>query len=246
MIGREMLLQVAKKKGLKNREHIEKDYFQDLFLFHLYRETNLLVFKGGTALYKIYNLPRFSEDLDFSVLKETGVEALINRVADRINAEVRGVKRMKSSMTIKLGLKGILTSQNTLRIDVNTKNVVFGYEVKHYVSDYIDINPFSLRLLELKEIVAEKVHSILQREKSRDLYDLFFLLRFVEPERKTIEKKLAVFSMAFDFEEFKKRVEGMKKAWQKELAPFVLTELTDFDIVKGFVLAKLAGAFKAQ
>ncbi|MBM3303587.1 MAG: nucleotidyl transferase AbiEii/AbiGii toxin family protein [Candidatus Aenigmarchaeota archaeon] len=73
MIPKEMLVEAAKRKGLKNREHIEKDYFQDLFLYHLCRKTNALVFKGGTALYKIYSLQRFSEDLDFSLLGKTDV-----------------------------------------------------------------------------------------------------------------------------------------------------------------------------
>ena len=60
MITKEMLKAIGRRKGLTNRGHIEKDYFQDLFLYH--------TFKGGTCLYKIHNLPRFSEDIDFSVI----------------------------------------------------------------------------------------------------------------------------------------------------------------------------------
>lgn len=70
MISKEELLRAGKHKGLNNKEHIEKNYFQDVFLFNLYRKTNIFVFKGGTALYKLYNLPRFSEDLDFSLVEE--------------------------------------------------------------------------------------------------------------------------------------------------------------------------------
>lgn len=44
----------------------EKDYFQEIILFILYREFGReLVFKGGTALTKCYGFDRFSEDLDF-------------------------------------------------------------------------------------------------------------------------------------------------------------------------------------
>ncbi len=68
MINKELLSQASVGKGLINKEYIEKDYFQDLLLYQLYKQTNQLVFKGGTALYKFYQLPRFSEDLDFSAL----------------------------------------------------------------------------------------------------------------------------------------------------------------------------------
>lgn len=241
MITREMLLEIAKKKGLTNREHMEKDYFQDLFLFHLYKKTNMLVFKGGTCLYKIYGLPRFSEDLDFSVLEETDAEKLVNEVADKIGAEARSAKRMKNSLLIRLGFKGILTSSNSLRIDVSLKNAVFGYDVKNYVPPYIDLNPFSLKVLSLKEMLAEKIHSILARESARDLYDLFFLARFVEPDREIIRKKLDIFGMKFDFKKFQKRVNDLKSIWEAELSPFVLAELPGFEVASSFVLEKMSG-----
>ena len=74
-----------------------------------------------------------------------------------------------------------MTKYNTLRIDINFKNKLLrGFDVKNYVSDYVDINPFSLRVLKVEEIIAEKIHAILNREKARDLYDLFFLLRIAK------------------------------------------------------------------
>lgn len=240
MITKELLLEIAKKKGLKNKEHIEKDYFQDKFLYELYKKTNKLIFKGGTALYKIYGLPRFSEDLDFSVLGEFD-EGVIEEVTSKIG-EIKTMKKLKDSLQIKIGFKGILTVYNTLRIDINFKNVVFNYEVKNYISPYIDINPFSLRILNLKEILAEKIHSIFAREKARDLYDLFFLLRFVEIDKKIIEKKLELFNMNFDFEKFKRKINGIENVWEKELKPFLLTDLVDFKVVKEFVLERLERA----
>ena len=238
MIEKEMMLEIAKRKGLTNKEYIEKDYFQDLFLFHLYKKTNLFVFKGGTCLYKIYNLPRFSEDLDFSILEKTDPEKIISEVGDKIGCEVKSIKKMKTSVLIKLGFKGILTDYNTLRIDISLSNIVFNYEIKQYIPVYIDINPFSLRVLNLKEMLAEKIHSILSRNKAGDLYDLFFLLRFVEPDRKIIDKKLEIFDMNFEYDKFLAKIDSLKKVWEKELRPFLLSELVDFNIVKKFVIEK--------
>ena len=239
MITKELLIDIAKKKGLTNKEYIEKDYFQDLFLFQLYKKTNLFVFKGGTCLYKIHNLPRFSEDLDFSVLGKTEPEKIISEVADKIGREIKSIKKMKNSILIKLGFKGILTDYNTLRIDINLKNPVFEYEIKNYISPYIDINPFSLRVLSLKEMLAEKVHAIFARNKARDLYDLFFLLRFVELDMETINKKLEIFDMNFEPDKFLKKIDYFEKLWIPELRPFLLSELPDFNIVKNFVLEKI-------
>lgn len=238
MITKEMLLEIAKKKGLTNKEYIEKDYFQDLFLFNLYKKTNLFIFKGGTCLYKIYNLPRFSEDLDFSLLRKTEPEKIVSEVANKINGEIKTIKKMKNSILIKIGFNGILTDYNTLRIDISLANIVFKYEIKNYVSPYIDINPFSLRVLNSKEMVAEKIHAILARNKARDLYDLFFLLRFVEVDWDIVNKKLEIFDMKFESKKFIEKMDNLGKIWNSELRPFLLSELVDFNLVRNFVLEK--------
>ncbi len=241
IITKEMLKEIANKKGMTNKGHIEKDYFQDLFLYHIYKRTNLLVFKGGTCLYKIYSLPRFSEDLDFSVLGKIDAEKLITDIADKTASEIKSIKRMKNSLLIKITYDGIFTSySNSLRIDINLENPVFRYDIMHYVPSYIDINPFSLRVLSLPEILAEKIHTIYARQKARDLYDLFFLLRFVEPDRTVIDRKLGIFGMQFDFATFEGRVNDLKDVWVPEMRPFVLTDLPAFEPAKEFVLEKLS------
>src|SRR3989344_5247597 len=241
MITKEILMDVARKKGLLNKEYMEKDYFQDLLLFNIYKQTNLLIFKGGTCLYKIYGLKRFSEDLDFSLIGKINVEELIKKILENIEgSEIKAIKRLKNSILIKIAFKGIITKYNTLRIDINLKNPVLDkFDVKNYTSSYIDINPFSLRVLSLKEILAEKLHSLLNRESARDLYDLFFLLKFVDLDRSLITKKLSFFNMKIDYTAFKKRIKNLESLWEKELNSFVLSDLPDFKSVSSFVLSKL-------
>ncbi len=66
MINKETLSEFANFKSLQPKL-AELDYFQDIALFNISREFgDKLVFKGGTCLYKVYQLNRFSEDLDFS------------------------------------------------------------------------------------------------------------------------------------------------------------------------------------
>src|SRR3989344_4122392 len=241
MITREILEETARKKKLLNKEYIEKDYFQDLLLFNIYKQTNLLIFKGGTALSKLYGLQRFSEDLDFTLMGDTNIEETIKKVLLNINnSDIKEIKRLKNSISIKIAFKGILTKYNTVRIDINLKNIILNkFEVKNYVSSYPDINPFNLRVLSLKEIVAEKIHSLLNRESARDLYDLFFLLKFVDIDKQLITKKLEIFDMKINHSILKKRVNNLKELWKKELSSFVLYELPKFNEVTKFVLKKL-------
>ena len=242
-MDRELLLKIGKKKGLKNREHIEKDYFQDKLLYWIFKLTNNLVFKGGTALYKLYNMPRFSEDLDFTLLDpKERVEEKILKIAGKLNAEVN-TKRFKTSLLFKLRFRGILTSYNTIRIDVSLKNkALLGFDFKSYVPDYIDIKPFSLKILKLKEMVAEKIHSLLARKNARDLYDLFFLLRISRFDKKLVEEKLKIFGMRFDANLIKKQINEIKPIWEAELKPFVLDELLDFNVAKDFVIKRLTNS----
>ena len=241
MISKEMLMAVAKKKGLTNKEYIEKDYFQDLFLFHAYKKTNKLVFKGGTALYKLYGLPRFSEDIDFSSRENTNVSGIVSEITTKIGAKIKNTRETEGVYLAKLAVPGILTKGTTIRVDVSKKNMVFGHDVKHYVSPYIDIMPFSLKVLDLKEILAEKIHAILARDKVRDVYDFFFLLRFVDVDKKLVEKKLALFDMAPDLEKIKKNISEKESRWVPEMGPFVLEELPPFETVRDFIFEKIAG-----
>ena len=241
IIEKEILLNIAKKKNLQNKEQIEKDYFQDLILYNLYKKTNLLIFKGETALYKIYNLPRFSEDLDFSLLKEFDIEDTIKKtIAEIKGAEIKKTKKTKNSLFFKISFKGILTDYNTVRIDINLKNSILeNFELKNYLPDYIDINPFSIRVLNLKEILAEKIHSIFARQKARDLYDLFFLLKFVKVDKNLIRNKLKNFEIKFEYNKLKSRIRNLKPIWEKELKYFILGDLPKFESVKNFVLKNL-------
>ena len=66
MISKDELKEYAKVKDF-NLGQAEKNYFQHLILFGLYKEFGKeLVFKGGSALTLCYGYNRFSEDLDFT------------------------------------------------------------------------------------------------------------------------------------------------------------------------------------
>lgn len=245
MLNKELIEKTAKLKGLTNKEHIEKDYFQELFLFELYKRTNALAFKGGTALYKLYKLPRFSEDLDFSLIdKNVDIEKVLKETAESLEGfSVKESKKTAGALLTKISIKGRLTKYNTIRIDISLDNpIIKGFEIKNYASDYVDVNPFSLRALSLAEILAEKVHAVFAREKARDLFDLFFLVKIAKIDRELIDEKLKPLNEKFDIKNFEKRISRYENVWEGELKPFILGELPAFKEVKEYV----AGKFKVN
>src|SRR3989338_4749546 len=72
-------------------DNIVREYFQHLFLSHLYRQKNSdgLLFKGGTALRIVWQSPRFSEDLDFSGINVSihGIESVLEKTLTEIEGE---------------------------------------------------------------------------------------------------------------------------------------------------------------
>ena len=72
MITTEILQQIARERQTSLFPNIVREYAQHLFLSELYQlpGSEKLLFKGGTALRIIYNSPRFSEDLDFSLFTD--------------------------------------------------------------------------------------------------------------------------------------------------------------------------------
>lgn len=244
LIEKEALLNIAKIKNLRNKEYIEKDYFQDLFLYYLYKETNIFVFKGGTSLYKLYNLKRFSEDLDFSLdgkKEKSEIQKIIQKITSKIQGfEIKQIKDLKNSLIFKISCKGIITNYNTLRIDISLKNKILReIDIKNYTPDYIDINPFTIRALKPEEIISEKIHSLLNRKKARDLYDLFFLLKQFKFDKFLVDEKLKIFDQEFSLKELEEKINSLESIWKKELGILIFNDLPEFEPVKNYVLNKM-------
>jgi len=226
-----------------NLGQIEKDYLQHLCLFFLSKYvSNELVFKGGTALQKCYGLNRFSEDLDFTMNKKVDVEKLLDKVKE--NFKVFGfptqLKPLKSkiSKNYKFKIKGPLydgteKTISSLRIEISLRNdLILEPEVKEIIPTYEDIQPYSIVVMNINEILAEKVRSIMQREKARDVYDLWFLLnKRVRPDVKLIRKKLQLFNLNFSKKRFFSKIKNIKKVWERELKLYV-PSLPDFSKVE--------------
>jgi len=249
MITKSELFDISRLKGITNKGYAEKDYLLELILFSLSKNIKQeLIFNGGTALYKFFKLDRFSEDLDFSEVKDIDVDKLIKQVINDISkfnveAEVSKVKEPFNSVLIILRTKGplydgTLKTISNIRIDINKKSEVELEPLRlRFTSLYTEIPQFYSLVMQEKEILAEKIRATITRNKARDLYDAFELItKKTEIDKKLIEKKMAYCGQKITKNSLSKAIDEKEKLWAIELRP-LLNELPDYVEVKKIILS---------
>lgn len=240
MLSREELEKFKSLLGF-NTWQIERDYLQHLFLLFLSRKiSNELVFKGGTALQKTFGLNRFSIDLDFTQNKELPKDLFPSIQRDfstfGFKAESKEMKK-EGSLKIKFVIEGPLykgteRTLTVLRIEISLREkILLEPETKEIFPLYPDLQPYLIKLMNLKEMLAEKARAIFTRNKARDVFDLRFLLnKKVVLDEKLVNEKLKNYNLKYSktklFEEVKK-IEGV---WQNELNQLV-SMVPDFEEV---------------
>ncbi|MCF7820611.1 MAG: nucleotidyl transferase AbiEii/AbiGii toxin family protein [Candidatus Pacebacteria bacterium] len=159
----------------------EKDYFLALVSKIIFESkiTNKLIFKGGTALYHVY-LPqfRFSEDLDFSSnTNKIELNEVKEIFADFDFLHIK--KEYISGATVKikkLQYTGPLIQPNSIKVEVDfLQNVV----LPPIEMDYQNVYGVKtkVRIMDIREISAEKIRAMSERVRYRDFYDFVMIAK---------------------------------------------------------------------
>lgn len=252
MLDYEELKNIAQLKRL-SLVNTEKDYLQDLILFGIYSNIGKeLIFKGGTCLYKVYKLNRFSEDLDFTLTKRLDMEGITKKVISdlmllNIRGRIKEIKEYRGGMNIRLLLNGPLyrggkETQCFIPLNISKKEQVLLEPKRESIMPlYREIPTFEVFAMPEEEILAEKVRAILTRQKPRDIYDLWFLLtrKNIVFDPSLIDRKLALYDLRLDLTELRNRIERMKGLWEIDLKNLMTGELREFDRVKEELFEKL-------
>lgn len=242
MITKEELKIYANTKNL-NLGQAEKDYYQNIVLFCVYRiYANEMVFKGGTALSKCYGLDRFSEDLDFTALmlfSTTKLKEQLNRFMKyEITENIVEDNNLKITLNIYGPLyNGIKHSTCKLILDISYREeILVNPEIKKIITEY-EVPSFDVYVMNTEEILAEKIRAIMTREKARDIYDLYFLLaKKTKINKEIINQKLKYYNIIWDYEAFVKKIQNKEKIWNTELSQLI-TNVPDFkEVSKEIIL----------
>lgn len=143
-----------------------------------------LYFKGGTALYLFYDLPRFSTDLDFdlnpSCANPDEVFVRLREVILRFG-ELRDEKKKYYGWIYVVRYEKF---QRLLKVEISTRG---GEEIENRnqktapqsdegICDLKNLFGVDVKVLPLDKLCAQKLCALYGRIKARDLFDAYFIL----------------------------------------------------------------------
>lgn len=239
---------------------VEQDLVISRALICLYsddRIKNSLVFRGGTALNKLFIKPpaRYSEDIDFVQRRPESIGPIIDSVRELLEPWLGEPKCKITERGAKViyRYQAVGSMPAKLKIEINT--------TEHFQVLPLRFEPFSIKsewfqgsceiaVYELEELIATKLHALYQRRKGRDLFDLWHVFK---QEMVDISKVIDIFQeycandgIAISKELFQKNME-MKRLnidFQVDIN-ILLPHQTNwnfdeaFDFVQNHVISKL-------
>lgn len=181
---------VAKATDRGQALNILREYLQALVLRSFYESEafRCVAFVGGTALRFLHGLPRFSEDLDFSLIVPEGYagQAWMAKVKRDLalagfTPEVTwndhktvhtGWVRL-SGLLREAGLSPLADEKLAIKVEVDTRPPEGGRCERQIVTRHLS---FLLQYHDLPSLMAGKLHALMTRRypKGRDWYDLMW------------------------------------------------------------------------
>ncbi len=156
-----------------------------------------LVFKGGTALNKIYftKNQRFSEDLDFDLDTDeiSTVREWCKQTADKITGyEITEFRRVRSTVQFYCAFQNALGTKDHVRIDVSTKKIITDKPlvIKPAVSQYSGGSVVGFYVYSLEDLVARKLNALHDRTEGKDIYDAYNALPLCGKMEGAIKKSM--------------------------------------------------------
>jgi len=190
---KEALLKELEKLASKHAKYnFTREYLQELILQIIDRKGyfKYMAFVGGTALRILYDLPRFSEDLDFSLVKKKGFSftALLKTIKKELELngyEIEEAKgREKTVLSEFIRFKGLLyelglTTQKSEKLFIKLE--IDSSPPKGFETEVIMVNKdflYKVQCYDPASLFASKLHAVLFRKynKGRDYYDLLWFL----------------------------------------------------------------------
>lgn len=187
MISRNFLKEWEETSPWRTQDMIEQDLIIEKVLAELYKMPLVrknLAFKGGTALNKLFIDPqaRYSEDIDLTLVKRIPIKKTIDQLRDAIDPWLGKPKFKHSRFSFKLFYPYIAISgeQVKLKVEINltTYEQAFGlrYMDFHHNSSYYS-GSSTITTFELDELMGTKLKALYNRNKSRDLFDMWLVIK---------------------------------------------------------------------
>jgi predicted nucleotidyltransferase component of viral defense system len=233
---------------------IERDFAQDWLLANLKNQN--LALKGGTGIRKVF-IPdyRFSDDLDFTA----GESMDIKTIREVLGAALAGARKasgipFETALALRENRNGYVTevffpmllsghSRLKIKIDI-TKSSVEGnllpFIFKRINHPYSDRCEGTVMVFSLEEMAAEKMRSVFQRTRARDLFDVHRLVVGQMVDTKILNgilrRKFENRAVDADVGRIQARRPEFKNGWNRSLQ-HQMRDVPDFEHVFGEVLS---------
>jgi len=175
------------------KRSVAREYLQARILQALQENSAFLswAFLGGTALRFLYSIPRYSEDLDFSLIEPKpgpdfrqsllDIKKRLEAEAYEVELKVNDLKTVNSAfvrfpgLLYELNLSARPTETLAVKLELDTNPPAGAGLATTIIRRYLTLN---LSHYDRASLLAGKLHAILSRPytKGRDLYDLVWFL----------------------------------------------------------------------
>ena len=167
---------------------VEQDLVLSRAIVELFRSPTVaqtLLFRGGTALHKLFfeRPGRYSEDIDLVQLHAGAIGPVLGAIRAVLDPWLGEPKRKQGHGRVTVLYRFVTTSlpvqQMRLKLEINTREhfAVLGAQHRTFV---VDSPWFSgsaeVSAFQIEEILGTKLRALYQRKKGRDLYDLWLAL----------------------------------------------------------------------
>ncbi|MGH7565907.1 MAG: nucleotidyl transferase AbiEii/AbiGii toxin family protein [Gemmatimonadota bacterium] len=233
---------------------VEQDLVLTRALVELYSQPAIaesMVFRGGTALHKLFFYPpaRYSEDIDLVQSEPEPIGPVIDAIRESLGSWLGEPDRRRGHARVTLVYRFETTAKPVqrmrLKIEVNTSSSVTGRE--SWFSGEAEIAVYRI-----EELLGTKLRALYQRRKGRDLYDLWLALSTLEVDPRVVidcfERYMEHGGTSVSRTEFEENLQAKMRdpSFLEDIAPLLRPD-TDYDrfaaeaLVREQLISKLRG-----
>ncbi len=221
-----------------NKLLLVKDYYVTIILF-LIKDIEGIYFKGGTALQKIFlDYSRLSEDVDYTVtgdiikIKKQIKEILVKSgFFDKVTKD----KDVSGFVRLIAHYKNFKEKDDFVFIDLNKKAKLFTKPEIHKINHFYDeeIPQFSVSTLSKEEMFAEKMAATIGRNKPRDHFDIYQIIKKgYKINQDIVKEKCRLAGNDPSITKMFNKAKKLYKRWNEDMLPLISEEITFNEVIK--------------
>lgn len=186
--------QTLSRKLQISLDYVVREEYEILFLKEIFESEygSRLTFKGGTALRLSYGSPRFSEDLDFTLIgpiDRTEFIHFLKEVGKKYPTiiEVEAIDKFYTVFALVRIKEDYLNRAFSIKIEVSKREKRWVKD-KSYTERVIksEVTPLTVlaQVASLEKILEEKIDALKNRKVARDVFDFWYINQLLKKEVK--------------------------------------------------------------